>query len=77
MHSKSSKKERQSNVKRSEDGSTPFGLERLSKLLEKYGVASQQGSVEKLSQLAEEIVSLIAQKRRHTTSGAYYRRRIE
>jgi hypothetical protein len=55
----------------------PVGLKRLSTVLEAYGVASEEGAVEKVSRLAEEIVEIIARNRKQVSPPGYYRRRIE
>ena len=55
----------------------PLGLERLATVLEQYGAAAEEGTVERISKLAEEIVAIIARNRKRVNSSGYYRRRIE
>jgi hypothetical protein len=57
--------------------SQQLGLERLSAMLEDYSAAAEEGAVEKLSKLAEQIVKFIAGNRSRATRSSYYRRRIE
>ena len=57
--------------------SLPAGLKRLSTVLEEYGVAAEKGAVEKVSRLAEEIIEIIAHKRKRVSPPGYYHRRIE
>jgi hypothetical protein len=57
--------------------SQQFGLERLSALLADYSSAAEEGAVEKLSKLAEQIVKFIARSHTRATPSNYYRRRIE
>ena len=59
------------------DASTETELKKLSSALEEYGAAIEKGAMEKVSQLAEEIVEIIARSRRQTGSSGYYHRRIE
>jgi hypothetical protein len=78
MRSKVGHKKERPNGRSLKKRTQQFNLKRLSNLLEKYGTASGEGAVEKLSQLAEQIVATIARNRkRRTSSAAYYRRRIE
>jgi hypothetical protein len=80
MRSKSRKRNGKSrNTPRSEehDNSSFERLKRLSTVLEEYGVAAEEGAVEKVSRLAEEIVEIIARNRKRVTSPGYYHRRIE
>jgi hypothetical protein len=78
MRSKTRNKKGRSNSRPVKAQPQQFSLKRLSNLLEKYGAASGEGTVEKLSQLAEQIVELIARNRKQRASSAsYYRRRIE
>jgi hypothetical protein len=60
-----------------QDNSSFEGLKRLSTVLEEYGVAAEEGAVEKLSRLAEEIVEIIAHNRKRMTPPGHYHRRIE
>ena len=46
-------------------------------MLEDYSAAAEEGAVEKLSKLAEQIVKFIAGDRSRATRSSYYRRRIE
>jgi hypothetical protein len=57
--------------------SPPAGLERLATVLEQYGLAAEEGAVERISKLAEEIVEIITRNRKQVSSSGYYRRRIE
>lgn len=57
--------------------SLPVGLKRLSTVLEEYGAAAEDGAVEKVSRLAEEIIEMIAHKRKRVSPPGYYHRRIE
>jgi hypothetical protein len=59
------------------DNSSFEGLKRLSTVLEEYSVAAEEGAVEKVSRLAEEIVEIIARNRKQVTPPGYYHRRIE
>jgi hypothetical protein len=59
------------------DARTETELKRLSSALEEYGAAAEEGAVEKVSKLAEEIVEIIARSRRQISSSGYYHRRIE
>jgi hypothetical protein len=77
MRSKSRKRNGKSrNIPRS-NNSSPVGLKRLSTVLEEYGVATEEGAVEKVSRLAEEIVEIIARNRKQASPPSYYHRRIE
>jgi hypothetical protein len=80
MDSKSGKRNRRSRTApQSEEssGSSPLGLKRLSAVLAEYGVAAEEGAVEKVSQLAKEIIEIIARNRERARSSGYYHRRIE
>lgn len=80
MRSKSRKRNGKSrNAPRSQehDNSSFEGLKRLSAILEEYGVAAEEGAVEKISRLAEEIVEIIARNRKQVIPPGYYHRRIE
>lgn len=80
MRSKSSKRNRRSRTGPASEEPTrslPAGLKRLSTVLAEYGVAAEEGAVEKVSQLAEEIVEIIARNRKREISPGYYHRRIE
>jgi hypothetical protein len=46
-------------------------------MLEDYGTTAEEGAVEKLSKLGEEIVEIIARNRTRASSSSYYRRTIE
>ncbi len=46
-------------------------------VLEEYGAAAEEGAVDKVSRLAEEIIEIIAQKRKRMSPPGYYHRRIE
>jgi hypothetical protein len=46
-------------------------------VLAEYGLAAEEGAVEKVSQLAEEIVEIIARNRKRESPPGYYHRRIE
>jgi hypothetical protein len=59
------------------DARTETELKRLSSALEEYGAAAEEGAVERVSQLAEEIVEIIARSRGQSSSSEYYHRRIE
>jgi hypothetical protein len=59
------------------DAHEEIELKRLSSALEEYGDAAEEGAVEKISELAKEIVEIIARSRRQISSSGYYRRRIE
>jgi hypothetical protein len=49
----------------------------LSTLLEEYSEANDEGSVEKLSQLAKEIVELISRNRKKVSQSGYHGRHVE
>ncbi len=59
------------------DERSPVGLKRLSTVLEEYGAAAEEGAVDKVSRLAEEIIEIIAHKRKRMSTPGYYHRRIE
>ena len=77
MRSKSPKRDGKSRNTPRSNNSLPVGLKRLSTVLEAYGVASEEGAVEKVSRLAEEIVEIIARNRKQVSPPGYYHRRIE
>jgi hypothetical protein len=80
MRPKSDKRNAKSrNASRSheQNDSAPAGLRRLSAVLEEYGAAAEEGAVEKVSRLAEEIIEIIAQNRKRTVIRGYYHRPIE
>jgi hypothetical protein len=80
MRSKSRKRngKLRNTLRSQEDDNSAFeGLKRLSTVLEEYGVAAEEGAVEKVSRLAEEIVEIIARNRKRVTPPGYYHRRIE
>jgi hypothetical protein len=77
MSSKSGKRNEKPRNARQIDGRTPVGLKRLSTVLEEYGAAAEDGAVEKVSRLAEEIIEIIAHNRKRISPPGYYHRRIE
>jgi hypothetical protein len=80
MRPKPSKKNGKSrDVPRSEkpNSSLPLGLQRLSAVLAEYGAAAEEGAIEKVSRLAEEIIEIITHNRKQVGSRRYYHRRIE
>jgi hypothetical protein len=80
MHSKANKRSgdsRRTLQPRHDKTSLPAGLERLSTVLEEYGLATEEGAVDKASRLAREIVEIIARDRKKVSLQGYYRRRIE
>jgi hypothetical protein len=74
MRSKSRKRNGKSrNTPRSQEhDSSSFELKRLSTVLEEYGVAAEEGAVEKVSRLAEEIVEIIARNRKRVALPATF-----
>jgi hypothetical protein len=64
---------------RSKDQKTspPVEHKRLSTMPEEYGAATEEGAVDKVSRLANEIVEIIAHNRKKVTRQGYYHRRIE
>jgi hypothetical protein len=77
MRSKSRKRNGKSRNAPRSNNSSPIGLKRLSTVLEAYGAAAEEGAVEKVSRLAEEIVEIIARNRKQVSPPGYYHRRIE
>jgi hypothetical protein len=80
MYSKSSKRSgnfRRALQSKDQKTSPPIGLDRLSTVLEEYGAATEEGTVDKVSRLAREIVEIIANNRKKVRLQGYYRRRIE
>jgi hypothetical protein len=77
MRSKSGKRNEKPRNARQIDERTPVGLKRLSTVLEEYGAAAEEGAVEKVSRLAEEIIEIIAHNRKRISPPGYYHRRIE
>jgi hypothetical protein len=77
MHSKSGKRNDKPRNAHQIDERSPVGLKRLSTVLEEYGAAAEEGAVDKVSQLAEEIIEIIAHKRKRMSPPSYYDRRIE
>jgi hypothetical protein len=80
MYSKSNKRSgnsRRTLQSKDQKTSSPAGLERLSTVLEEYGAATEEGAVDKVSQLAKEIVEIIARNRKKVGLQGYYHRRIE
>jgi hypothetical protein len=80
MRSKSGKRNEKPRNARQIDERTrslPVGLKRLSTMLEEYGAAAEEGAVEKVSRLAEEIIEIIAHNRKRISPPGYYHRRIE
>jgi hypothetical protein len=77
MRSKSGKRNEKPRNTHQIDERTPVGLKRLSIVLEEYGAAAEDGAVEKVSRLAEEIIEIIAHKRKRMSAPGYYHRRIE
>lgn len=80
MRAKASTRNGKSRTARRSDGCnvrSVIGLRKLSVLLEEYGALAEEGAVEKLSELAEEIVEIIAHRRKRVGSSGFYRRRIE
>jgi hypothetical protein len=77
MRSKSGKRNEKPRNARQIDERTPVGLKRLSTVLEEYGAAAEDGAVEKVSRLAEEIIEIIAHNRKRISPPGYYHRRIE
>ncbi|HXO96237.1 MAG TPA: hypothetical protein VN857_06610 [Chthoniobacterales bacterium] len=77
MRSKSRKRNGKSRNAPRSNNSSRIGLKRLSTVLEEYGAAAEEGAVEKVSRLAEEIVEIIARNRKQVSPPGYYHRRIE
>ena len=77
MRSKSGKRNEKQRNARQIDERAPVGLKRLSTVLEEYGAAAEEGAVEKVSRLAEEIIEIIAHNRKRISPPGYYHRRIE
>jgi hypothetical protein len=61
MRSKSGKRNEKPRNAHQIDERSPVGLKRLSTVLEEYGAAAEEGAVDKVSRLAEEIIEIIAQ----------------
>jgi hypothetical protein len=77
MRSKSGKRNEKPRNAHQIDERSPVGLKRLSMVLEEYGAAAEEGAVEKVSRLAEEIIEIIAHKRKRVSPPGYYHQRIE
>jgi hypothetical protein len=77
MRSKSGKRNEKPRNAQQNDEQSPVGLKRLSTVLEEYGAAAEEGAVDKVSRLAEEIIEIIAHKRKRMSPPGYYHRPIE
>jgi hypothetical protein len=76
MRSKSGQRNEKPRNAHQIDERSPVGLNRLSTVLEEYGAAAEEGAVDKVSRLAEEIIEIIAHKRKRMSPAGYYHRRI-